>query len=154
MLGALHPGCLETVTELQTSYSRDREYSMCYCRLYAVPERLTISGVDLRHGTLHHRSKAVSFFHGLVDCLLPCLLVRTSSKFHQPGIDLLGRRLIKNGQAIKHLLRYNSGSNNRQGKPSREMTAAARILIVIPFQCCCQVCMARTRHSSELAVVG
>ena len=33
------------------------------------------------------------------------------------------------------------------------MSAAARILIVIPFQCCCQVCMARTRHSCELAVV-
>ena len=180
MLRTLHPGCLETVTELKAANSRDREDGMCNHSLHAIPERLTITWINIRNRTLNHSTEAVS----LVNCLIyrfqpfrwhiirhlelttchleltTCHLERSreispnSPKLHNAGTDLPYRSLIQNCKIIKHLLSHHTGSYYRQCQPSGEMSASAWILEVIPLQRRCQVRMTWTRHGCELVVVS
>ena len=153
MLRTLHAGSLESIPELDATDSRNRKDRMSDHRLDPIPERLSISRIDIRNRTLYHRTEAVTLLHGLIYQRLPFRFHRNPSQLHDPGIHTSKRHLIQHSRISQNLLRHDSGSNHRQCKPSRKMSPTARILAVIPLQGSRQVGMARTRHSRKKLII-
>ena len=80
MFRTLHAGCCKSITEFYASHARDGENSMCNERLHAVPERFTITWVDIRYCTFDDRSETVSLLDRLVKSLLPTPSSTTAMK--------------------------------------------------------------------------
>ena len=138
---------------------------MGYLRLHAIPERLAVALIHIRNCTLHYRSETVSLLDSLLNSFLPAslnsligttvliTLKGNSTKFYYPGTHLITRYLIKHCKVCKHLLCHHAGSHNRKSKSAGEMSAATRILTVLPLEGRSKVRMSRTRHCREKAIV-
>ena len=169
MFGTLHRGSPESVPEFDSANSWNCEHRMSDLRLNAVPERLAISRIDGRDHTLHDRTQAVPFLDCLIYRLLPyrrdgalaalsLIFVshsqqRDASKFHNASLYSINRRIIQYSSVFQNLLRHHSGSNHREGKAPRKMSAATRVLAVIPFKGGSKVCMPRTRHVRKQSII-
>ena len=71
--------------------------------LHAVPERFSITRIDIRHGTLHQSTYAVTLAH----CLIKV------AHLNDLRLNTRERCVIQHGSILKHLLGYHSGSHDR-----------------------------------------
>ena len=128
MLGTFHAGRFKSVTEFQSAHSWYREYRMSQHCLKSVPERFTISGINVWDDAFNHGTEAVTFLYGLVNRRLPLLrhlsvvilneVKNLPSQFHNPGTHSCKRSLIQNSRIRQDLLRHDSSRNNRQCQSS------------------------------------
>ena len=153
MLRTFHRSSLESVTEFDATYSRDCKHGMRDLRLNTIPERLAITWVYIRDGTLYHGTQTIPFSYCLIDSILPLFLIRYASKFHDTGIHCRTWGFIQHRSIFQNLLCHNSCRYNRESETSREMTASSRVLTVIPFERSRKIRMARTRHGSKQRII-
>ena len=78
----------------------------------------------------------------------------TYSKLDDMSMDTGEGSLIQDGRILDYLLCNYSCRHNRERKTTGEMTTAARILAIIPFEGGCEVGMTRTRHDLEERVIA
>ena len=127
MFRTLHAGCCKSITEFYASHARDGENSMRNERLDTVPERLTITWVDIRYCTFDDRSEAVPLLDRLVKNLLPmislvsnviaCLtesvIAGLTGNLYDPCLDGRAWSLIQHCSGSDDLLSHDTGRHNR-----------------------------------------